>query len=85
MITSIRTCTIDDCNRKHVANGLCRKHYDQNRNDSRFKCKQLSATLTRIAEIAEASDPFSHNMEVIARIARRAVLSVAKLETGGAK
>lgn len=27
MLKNIKVCTIDNCEQKHVANGLCRKHY----------------------------------------------------------
>ena len=85
MTTYIRTCKVDGCTKKHVANGLCRRHYDQRRNDSRFKCRQLAEALTRITEIAESPRQHSDNMQIIARLARTAVNSVADSTTEGPK
>lgn len=47
----MKVCTIPGCGNKHLANGLCRPHYDQKRRDTPLaKEKRKEANRSRYAQ-----------------------------------
>lgn len=78
----MKTCTVEGCNRTHLARGLCRLHYDRIRQNGGFTARHvLVAALERIASMASDAAPNPTTLHNIATIARSAVERVAISET----